>query len=55
MKNDQTTHPDIKSPLGRQIVILLIDNGFPQHRIASLFDENQGRVSEVISDNRSVA
>ena len=31
------------------VVLWLVEMGFSQHRIASLFDVNQGRVSEVVT------
>lgn len=44
--------PEIDTPQGRAVVILLVALGFPQHRIASLFDENQGRISEIAGQRR---
>jgi len=41
--------PDINSSRGEAIAKLLRTNGFPVHRIAALFDVNQGRVSEAIN------
>ena len=31
------------------VVLWLVEMGFSQHRIASLFDVNQGRISEVVT------
>jgi hypothetical protein len=51
-RNDDTTCPEIKSVKGKRIVIELYQAGFPEKRIAALFDENQGRVAEVIRESR---
>lgn len=51
-RNDDDTHPKIKSPKGKRIVIELYKGGFPEKRIAALFDENQGRVAEIIRKAR---
>jgi predicted XRE-type DNA-binding protein len=39
---------DIHSKQGRALVVHLHAMGFQVHRIASLFDVNQGRVSEIM-------
>jgi len=44
--------PDLKSDMGRAVALLLRANGFPTHRIAALFDVNQGRVAEAIGERR---
>lgn len=41
---DFTNH---KTEDGRHVIRLLSRLGFPNHRIASLFDVNQGRISEI--------
>lgn len=51
-RNDDTTHPEIKSARGKRVVIDLYRAGFPEKRIAALFDENQGRVAEIIRESR---
>lgn len=53
MKNTPENHPNIKSEAGKAIVMLLVTSGFPYHRIGGLFDENAGRVSEVVSSFES--
>lgn len=45
-------HPEIKSPLGTALATMLRHSGFPSHRIAALFDVNQGRVAEAIGEPR---
>jgi len=51
-RNNNATHPEIKSARGNQIVLSLYRAGFPEKRIAALFDENQGRVAEIVRENR---
>ena len=51
-RNDNDTHPKIKSHDGRKVVVYLYQSGFPMKRIAALFDENQGRVAEVIKEDK---
>jgi predicted XRE-type DNA-binding protein len=46
-RNSARTHPEVKSTEGKRIVKQLTKAGFPNHRIASLFDVNQGRIAEV--------
>lgn len=46
MKNSRETAPRHDSDLGRAVIILLYMIGFPQHRIAALFDVNSGRIAE---------
>lgn len=48
MRNTKQTYPHYNSDDGKAIITLLNDMGFPQYRIAALFDVNQGRVNEVI-------
>lgn len=43
-------YDDPKSPVCRGLVSLLWQLGFPIHRIAALFDVNQGRIAEVVRD-----
>ena len=45
-RNSRETVPPYDSDIGRAIIILLYTIGFPQHRIAALFDENSGRIAE---------
>lgn len=52
MRNNKTTHPDIRSAEGKAVVIYLRAMGFPVHRIGGLFDENQGRVTDVFKKKR---
>jgi len=48
-RNDDETCPPIKSREGRKLVQELYHiHRFPEKRIASLFDENQGRVAEIV-------
>jgi len=44
--------PAYNSTIGKAVIRLLDVWGFPNHRIASLFDVNQGRISEVLTANR---
>jgi DNA-directed RNA polymerase specialized sigma24 family protein len=39
---------DLKSDAGKAIVLMLKVHGFPVHRIAALFDVNQGRITDAI-------
>jgi hypothetical protein len=53
-RNDDGTHPLIKSREGKQVVKDLYHiHRFPEKRIAALFDENQGRVAEIIRAKRA--
>jgi hypothetical protein len=40
--------PAYTSEIGRALILLLYAAGFPMHRIATLFDENPGRISETL-------
>ena len=40
--------PTYDTALGRALIVLLYEVGFPMHRIAGLFDCNQGRISEAL-------
>jgi hypothetical protein len=40
-------HPTYNTPQGVKLIRYLIGQGFPAHRIAALFDINQGRINEV--------
>lgn len=51
-KNDKTTHPNIRSAEGKAVVLYLREQGFPNHRIAPLFDENQGRVTDIFKKKK---
>lgn len=44
--------PELKSKTGKAIAQLLRSLGFPTHRIAALFEVNQGRVAEAIGEPR---
>ena len=41
----------IHSEMGRAIVLLLYNLGFPGYRIASLFDVADGRINEIVNPN----
>ena len=45
------SHPSIHSTKGIGFVLLLAEIGFPQHRIGTLFDEDEMTVSAVIRDH----
>jgi hypothetical protein len=42
-------YPELKSARGRTLAWLLRELGFPVHRIAALWDCNQGRVAEALA------
>ena len=44
---------DFRTPQGQSVIMILYHCGFPQHRIASLFDCNQGRISEVVGERKN--
>lgn len=46
--------PELQSAVGVSVALLLHSLGFPQHRIASLFDVNQGRISEIVKPVRDL-
>jgi hypothetical protein len=49
------TPPNYHSEIGRALIYLLYASGFPMHRIAALFDENPGRISETLGRQNKVA